>query len=168
VAAALARALTSEAEVTFPSSVAGSDGIGVVPATVAERIAGTTGAGRVTLVSTRDPNVVQKAFDDPAYPWWLQGQVFLLSAPDARPPEIERRKFLRLIEDDWTTAAQALPRLGVIGVLRPGVDGDIAGLFAPTERLIEARLAALAREARAASFAWSVVTEDAFAVLVGA
>jgi hypothetical protein len=125
-------------------------------------------AGRMTLVSTRNPEIVMKAFNDPAYPWWLHGQVLLLSAKDGAPPDMERGQLLALSDEDWTTAAHRLAPLGISGVLRPGVDGDVAGLFCLTEGFYEVGLAALEREARAASFGWSIVTEDDFALLAGA
>ena len=102
-----------------------------------------------------------KAFDDPAYPWWLQGQMLLLSAPEAAPPHIDRKQLVTLFDDGWASAAQRLSALHVTGVLRPGVDGDVAGLFTLTEHSYEASLAALEREAKTASFLWSVVDEDA-------
>jgi hypothetical protein len=51
----------------------------------------------------------------------------------------------------------------VIGVVRPGVDGDLAGLLTLTAEAREASLAALEREARRESFDWSVLREEVFA-----
>jgi hypothetical protein len=137
VAAVLAHALTSIGRVTFPSS---SD-----------------------LTSTTDAKTSMQAFDDPAHPWWLQGQVLLVSAPAAAPPRIDRARLLAVLENDWAAAADALGPLGVIGIVRPGVDGDVAGVFTLTADAEETTRAALERETRRASFDWFVLTEEAFA-----
>lgn len=104
-----------------------------------------------------------QAFDDAGYPWWLQGQVLLLSPPDAAPPVIERHQLLDLFEEDWSREVATLAAAGVAGIVRPGVDGDLAGLLSFTTGFEDALLAALEHEARGASFEWSVVAEEAFA-----
>lgn len=52
---------------------------------------------------------------------------------------------------------------GVEGVLRPGVDGDAAGLFTWTETIERAILDALEREARADALECVDVPEAGFA-----
>ena len=156
VAAAVARALTSIGRITFLSSaVHASAGGGWSPLK--------RGPGPADLTSTTDPQTVMQAFDDAAHPWWMQGQVLFLSAADVAPPGLERAQLLALLENEWTAAAGALSARGVIGILRPGVDGDLAGLLTLTADAERASLAALERESRLASFEWSVLTEDAFA-----
>src|SRR4029077_5162138 len=156
VAAVLARAFTSIGRITFLSSaVHASTGSGVSPLTRAP--------GPADLMSTTDPQTLVQAFDDAAHPWWMQGQVLLISAPaSGAPPEIERKLFLALLENGWTAAADTLSPLGVIGVVRPGVDGEIAGLLTLTADAERMSLAALEGETRRASFDWSVLTEEAF------
>jgi len=46
--------------------------------------------------------------------------------------------------------------------VRPGVDGDVAGLLSLTEASEQVTLAALERETRRAEFDWALVTEEAF------
>jgi hypothetical protein len=105
-----------------------------------------------------------QAFDDAAHPWSMQGQVLLISAPaDAPPPEIDRKQLRALLENEWGDAADALSAPGVIGVVRPGVDGDLAGLLTLTADAERMSLAALEGETHRASFDWGVLTEDAFA-----
>src|SRR4051794_8833071 len=70
VALVISLALTSVAQVTF---------LGLTP-------------DRPT--TTRAPETVLPLFDDPDYPWWLQAQVVLLSAPTAAPPNLDRRDLL--------------------------------------------------------------------------
>jgi hypothetical protein len=46
--------------------------------------------------------------------------------------------------------------------LRPGVDGDVAGLLSLTDAIEQAVLAALESETRHAGFDWELLPEDAF------
>ncbi len=157
VATVLARALTSFGRVTFPTAVVqASAGHSWSPFTRAP--------GPVELLWTRNPQAVLQAFDDASHPWWMQGQVLLVSEPAAAvAPEIDRKQLAALLEDKWTMAADALSAAGVISVLRPGVDGDVAGLWTATEETEHTSLAALEGEARRASFDWAVLSEEAFA-----
>ncbi len=157
VAAAVARALTSIGRITFLSSaVHAPAGGGWSPSKK-------RGPAPAELTSATDPEAVMHAFDDAAHPWWMQGQVLFLSEPGAAAVEIDREQLLALLENDWAAAAGALPARGVVAVLRPGVDGDLAGLLTLTAGAERASLAALERESRLASFDWSVLAEDAFA-----
>jgi hypothetical protein len=173
--AVLARALASVTRVTFPSSVlhptaadgwsrSGGDDVRRLNAPAAARVASLLKRtpGHVLLVSTRNPDTVMHAFEDPAYPWWMQGQVLLLSSPNAPPPGIERNQLLALFEDDWARHAHALALSGIVAVVRPGVDGDVAGLLSVSPEFNDIVLQALEHEARLASFEWSVLTEEAF------
>lgn len=175
VANVLACALTSVARVTFPSSSADA------PATAAwssldgslfrvltgqtlldRTVAGFRGMStRATLVSTRSPAVALLAFDDAGFPWWLQGQALLLSAPDAAPPDVNEPTLRALFEDEWVEEAARLAALDVLGVVRPGVDGDLAGVLASSEAFDHGLLEALERETRRAGLTWSIVEEAA-------
>ena len=66
------------------------------------------------------------------------------------------------------TGDDAVSSRGLIAVVRPGVDGDVAGLLTLAIDAREASLAALERECRHAAFGWAVVTEDQFAARYGA
>ena len=155
VAHMLARAFTSLGRVSFLSSaVHASSGGGWLSSKRAP--------GPADLMSTTDPQIVVHAFNDAAHPWWMQGQVLLISAPADPPPGIDRKQLLAVLENEWNGTAAPLSALGVIGVVRPGVDGDLAGLLTLTADARKACLAALERETRQASFDWSVLSEDAF------
>jgi hypothetical protein len=177
VAAVLARSLAAVARVTFPSSAIDvavgaawsphSDDLvreltargvgGQVKAVLAGR------PNKVVLVSTRAPATVMTAFDDGQYPWWLQGQVLMLSALDADPPDVDQETLFSLFDDDWTRHAAAMGARGLAGVMRPGVDGDVAGLLALADPLGGDFLGKMEHEARLAGRGWEIVDEQTFA-----
>jgi hypothetical protein len=163
VAKVLARALTAVARVTFPSSSAGRPATAGWTARGGEWLCALGGGvrGRLAaaaqqrpaepvLLSTREPETVLQLFDDPVYPWWLQGQVALLSAPAHALPPPDRISLTALLSDDWAGQAAAL---GVEGAVRPGVDGDVAGIWSRDALFADRILAILATETRAAGFA---------------
>lgn len=173
----LARALSAVARVSFLCSNPGAPVDGDVILDADERMAvvdpgGLAGRIRATvgrlpnpmlLLSSRRPETLLRLFDDAQYPWWLQGQVVLLSAPDAPAPVCDRKTLLALLGDGWVEAAAALASAGIVGILRPGVDGDLAGLLTFTAAIEESVLAALEREARLAGRTWAALAEDDFA-----
>ena len=118
---------------------------------------------QVILLSTRRKETATRLFEDPGFPWHLQGQIALLSPLEAAPPEIDRRFLLSLMGDDWTARGVDLRSIGVTALLRPGVDGDVAGVLALIPGFKEALLNALALQTGPAGFDWSNVSEAAFA-----
>ena len=178
MAQVLARALTSVARVTFPcshppvvvtpaSSTIGDDLIRVVTRTgiggrIVGRLRGTP--ADITLVSTRRPETAVRLFDDEGFPWWMQGQVVLLSEPDVAPLEIDQELLLALSGDAWTTHAASLAAAGIAGIVRPGVDGDVAGLLTLTDAFEQECARRARRETRRAAFEWAMLTEEAFAL----
>ena len=177
VARALAGALTSTSRVTFPSSHAfpsaasswaECDGDHVrlltrkgVAGRIAARLRGTP--RNITFVSTRRSGCAMQLFGDEGFPWWMQGQIVLLSQPAAPPPEIDEPQLLALFDDDWIERADALAAGGVEAVVRPGVDGDVAALLARSAAFEQAILAALEREASRLDAEWEIVSEELFA-----
>jgi hypothetical protein len=176
VARVLARALTSIARVTFPSSAADGatrlwspSGDDLVRALTGQGFGDRVVAklrGRppdVALMSTRRPETAMRLFDDASFPWWMQGQVVLLSDPDAPPPDLDEDALLALFGEDWTKHAALLAANGVRGIMRPGVDGDVAGLLSSRDEFEQVVLDALERETRLAGFDWALLPESAFA-----
>ena len=177
VAAVLARALTSVARVTFPSSAIdvpvgeawSAHGDDRVRELTSQGVGGRAKAivggrtNKVVLVSTRAPATVVTAFDDAQYPWWLQGQVLLLSEVDAEPPDVDMERLSALYDEEWTRQAAALSVAGLVGVMRPGVDGDVAGLLALVDAFGPAFLGKLEHEARVAGMGLELVDERTFA-----
>jgi hypothetical protein len=175
VAGILAHSWTSLARVTFPSSPIGitateawspSD-VGLIRALAAQgtlerTLAYVRGAPvGATLISTRQADIATRVFEDAGFPWWLQGQAVLLSDPDADPPDIDEPNLLALFEDDWADRAATLAGIGVLGVVRPGVDGDVAGLLALSGAFDTRLLQSLEREARRAGMTCAIVPETA-------
>lgn len=170
VGQALARALAATVRVSFlrvgsrsaatPGWVVGDDG----DFTQEARSAGAWGQvinrlrgrhGPVTLVCSQRADAIAVMLDDPAFPWWLQSQVLLLSAPDAPPPGVTTEQALALLDVDWATRAAALQTCGVLAVARPAVDGDALGLLVLDGAVAERFVASLAEQARAAGIIWS-------------
>jgi hypothetical protein len=181
VALVLARGLTSVARVTFPSSLVSpiatsmmtvwspldGDLVRVLTAKgfggrIVAKLRGTP--PHIALTSTRRPETARRLFDDGAIPWWLQGQVVLLSEPDAPPPDIDEESLLGLFGEEWARRAVSLAPAGVAGVVRPGVDGDVAGLLTLAEPFEQVVLAALERETQLAGFDWEQLLESEFAL----
>ena len=86
----------------------------------------------------------------------------LLSEPDAPPPEIDEESLLALFGEEWTKRATSLAPAGIEGIVRPGVDGDVAGLLTLTGAFEQVVLAALERETRRAEFDWGLLAEETF------
>lgn len=135
VAQVLAQALCSVARVTFatsaiepgpPSRWREADGDYVLtlsPGTMLGRARRWVGTSRpVTLRSSRNPASVAALFDDPGFPWWLQGQAALLTPLAADLPDLATAD-----DDTWFSDPAVIP-VQAIGSLRPAVDGDAAAL----------------------------------------
>jgi hypothetical protein len=177
VARVLARAFTSTARVTFPCSFVNTGAAASVWSPLdGDHVRALTGKGigkrivakvkhappDITLMSTRRAQTAMRLFDDAGFAWWLQGQVVVLSAPAAPPPDVNQAELLSLFDEDWARRAASLAGLDVHGVVRPGVDGDVAGLLSLTQPFSERVLGALEHEARTEGFEWDVVSEEAF------
>lgn len=112
------------------------------------------------LLATHRSETAIKLFNDPVYPWWLQGQLALLCAAEAPLPVAGSIEWATLLEDDWISRAATL---GVQGAVRPGVDGDIAGVWFRSSILVTHFLDELEARTYAAGFTWQVLPEEAFA-----
>lgn len=174
VAACLACALTRVCRLSFPTSrVVGAPlgeawtpvpgGLGHALETPGLRAWSGHRGSPGWLLSTTDSRAAAGLFDDPGFPWWLRGQAAVASARDGPPPAVEPAAVLALL-DDVAPDTKALTAAGVSALLRPGVDGDVAGLLALSEAADRALLQALAQAAREAGLGWELQPgEDAFA-----
>ena len=173
VVAVLARAMTSVARVTLPSSQIDAPATGdwsahngglirtlTSPGIVGRTVRRMRGAHPAVLISTSEPDVIARAFDDAGFPWWMQGQVLLLFEPDAPPPELDEPSLLTLLEENWAERAAMLEMPGLQGAVRPGVDGAVAGALALTDSFERRFLETLEGETRRAGLAWEIVSEE--------
>jgi hypothetical protein len=177
VARVLSLALTSVARLTFLCSFVAPAAPSVWSPLQDDLIRGLAGKGVVTrivaklrgtppntaLMSTRRAESAMRLFDDAGFPWWMQGQVVLLSGLEGAPPDIDERSLFALFGEEWTKHAASVAPLGIKGIMRPGVDGDVAGLLALTDTFEQDVLAALVRETRRAEFDWALLPEQDFA-----
>ncbi|MEX1366666.1 MAG: hypothetical protein AB1Z98_26305 [Nannocystaceae bacterium] len=120
-------------------------------------------SGQPAVEHTRVADAVAGALDDPSVPWWMQAQVLVLSDPRAAAPILETRTVLGLRGDDWIEQGQRLQELGVVGLVRPGVDGDVAGLWIPAPSWRDAVARALEDAAGGAGLGWHVLSEEQLA-----
>ncbi len=176
VGAILAQAFTSIARVTFPVSddqqsapqawpVHGDDAVVFLRSNGLYQRAQAAIKGEpviVKLMSTCEPMTAVRMFDDPGYPWHLQGQVAVLSRRDSPVPDIDRNAVLSLMSEQWIEHCAQLRGHGIEGVIRPGVDGDILGVYSPSDEFTRTVLGALEHAVRQASFDWSCLPEEDF------
>ena len=101
--------------------------------------------------------------DDASYPWSLQGSILLLSQDNGQLPNITLDELLHLLEPSTVVRRECLVALGIVGLVRPGVDGVVAGLLSTTLAQQQHLLAIMASEAAMLGFDWVVLSEEEFA-----
>ncbi len=65
--------------------------------------------------------------------------------------------------NDRPVGPDVLASLGVAAIVRPGVDGDVAGIMSASDSFERQLLSSLEREASQSGFSWRVLPEDRFA-----
>lgn len=150
VAAVLARALTDLGWVSFfegspPRGALGDRVHPIEPAGILGRIgAAVAGFPRaVWWVSTRRPELAASAFDADYFFWHTQGQAVVVSPGDREPPLFDWARMRALTGGEEAALAAALSAWGALAIVRPGVDGALAGLVAASEIVREHALASL-------------------------
>ncbi len=113
----------------------------------------------LVLLSTTEASTVRHLFDDGSYPRHAQAQVVLLSPADAPPPVYEAIASHPAALFSWLGGAEGLSRAGVQAMLRPGVDGDVAGLFCASREVREIFEMALSGPAQARGMPLQYVSE---------
>ena len=109
------------------------------------------------IVSTREPAVLTALFDDPAYPWTQHGQAAFLS--DETGPPMSDRLLTEVVGQRKVEAAE---RAGFMGVILPGVDGAVAGVWMFEPDSLEHFTKALEECCTTAGAEFHVVNEDQF------
>jgi hypothetical protein len=159
----VARALTAQHRMTFLSSLRFERRPEFLSEHVLSGVKALFGQGprRFAMVSTRDPAVARRAFDDPGFPWWLQGQSVLIQAADAGELTLTADAALKMLSPEVDPSAWR--HRGIVAELRPGVDGDIAALYSADIAVQTGLLASLQREAIHAGAHFEELAEEAFA-----
>lgn len=170
----LARAFTAVARVTFATSTLPADAPRewtacadgdwqrmLTPLGSARRlVARLRGAPDLMgLRSTIQATSAQQLFDDGGFPWWLQAQTAVLSPGDAPPPDIDTGVWPALFDERWIETASAQHDARIDAVVRPGVDGAVAGILTWQDATQSRLLAALSHEATGAGLAWNECDE---------
>jgi hypothetical protein len=152
----LAGALCALFTVTFPSGLRRPIGAGLLPRKWR--------AGRhFEWVTTRDAAAAEALFHDGLFSWSQQGQVVVLSADGTGGVSLSERHLEVLSQPELF---QELSNLGAQGVMLPGVDGQVAGLYLFSSESNQALLRALADQAQAAGAEHVNVAEAGFAELL--
>lgn len=118
---------------------------------------------RTVFVNARGAEVARRAFDSEYFDWSRRAQVIFLSPREAPPPSLSD-VHLRLSQD--AQSMHELSGAGVTGLLLPGVDGDVAGLYTFNDDLWNESIAALRMACQGAGVEWRSVTETEFAELL--
>ena len=123
----------------------------------------------LTLLSTITEQAVRRLFNDAEYPWWNQSQFVLLSSAGASPPDFDKTAFnpAALFEGEWSEGFGNLQPLGVRAILRPGVDGDVAGLLYASSEARDRFEAILSRSAEEFGMSLRYVNETEFIEALG-
>jgi hypothetical protein len=121
--------------------------------------------GDLVLLSTTREHAVRRLFDDAGYPWWNQAQFALISSAGEPSPDFDKIAFdpAALFEREWSDGFGSLRRLGVQAILRPGVDGDVAGLLCASSELRNRFEAILSRCAENFGMSLQYLSEAEFA-----
>jgi hypothetical protein len=176
----LARSLAAFGRVTFPSSTTSATdapGWQMQDDDFVARYRTRSGPGRIAarilarapvdlvLLSTTSEQAIRHLFNDPGYPWWSQGQFVLISSARASPPDFDSIAFCpaTLFERQCAESLGRLRPLGVQAMLRPGVDGDVAGLLCASSEVRDHFEATLSRRADEFGISLQYGSESEFA-----
>ncbi len=149
VAELLCEALVSQGNVTFAVGIAEPWGSALVARRWQED-------RHYRTVTTRDAKAAVELFDAALFSWSLQAQAAYVTRADAPPPRLTVDHFSVQDEARMTDLAD----LGVRAVLFPGVDGDVAGLYATSESVEAAVLQTLSAGVRRLGADWAVTSEE--------
>jgi hypothetical protein len=123
--------------------------------------------GDAAFIVTRDAGAATRMFDADGFDWVRQQQVVILLEEQAEAPSFSIDDLQLLTGDDWCGAARRFMAQGVVGVLRPGVDGDVAALCPLHPELARSFREAMARHASRLGIDLCECTEDQMAHVLG-
>lgn len=122
----------------------------------------TKSPGSVWWVVTSEPEVARELFEDAGLPWWMQGQLIVVSK-EPKTERLDRKKLLHLLNPSVSLTPADLDALRALAIVRPGVDGDVAAVVARDSTTEQRLLDSLQLQATSSSFDWHLLTEAAFA-----
>jgi hypothetical protein len=165
VAEILAKSLTSTALVTFPSkepAIGIGDNVQRIDAGLLESLeaAFLRIPGAFNLISTTKPESAKCLFNAGGFPWYLQGQIILLSPHGSQPPVFDRKTLFSVMEANLHSDFKMLSSIGVQAMIYPGVDGDVVGIASSSQAFESEVLRTIESEAIRSGFSWQVVAED--------
>jgi hypothetical protein len=173
IAVTLARVLTSLAQVVFPISEATDTGGRmtqrvVIASNAFERLHARIKREpvRIHLVSTAEPNVACRLFYAEGFSWQMQGQVGLLLPSGSPAPQLDRKGLRLLIASERGDTPMRLGLNDALGLIRPGVDGAVAGIWSFNRAFARALMTKLESEAIRMGFEFRIVTEASFTDLL--
>jgi len=111
----------------------------------------------LAVVTTRQPEKLHMAFDDAKASWSLKGQVLLGAAPGDSPPILDATSIADLFGNRWFDEIE-----GLRWIVRPGVDGDVLGVWTKSPQVSVALFAILFRQCSDAGIAWLELGEAQF------
>jgi hypothetical protein len=168
-----ARVLTSLAQVVFPMSEApDTDGMMtqrvVIASNVFERLHARIKREpvRIHLVSTAEPDVACRLFYAGGFSWQMQSQVALFLPLGAPAPQLDRKGLRLLIASESGDTHLRLGLHDALGLIRPGVDGAVAGIWSFNRTFGLALLAKLESVAFQMGFEFRLVSETTFTELL--
>lgn len=169
IADAFGRALVRVGRLTFPRSSEPPNSPRTLsrpmrPVGIAERLSTALGStpSKFWAVTTTDPKVASELFDDPGFPWWLQGQAALVSKSDS-VPSLDRATLLAATDPAFKVTRASLSALGAVALIHAGVDGDVAGVASMNREVDAEILRSLEAAASETGFGCLLLDEDSFA-----
>lgn len=117
---------------------------------------------KMWLVTATSPSVACQLFDDPGFPWWMQGQIALISASSSSV-DLDRPTLLKLMDPMRPMRRDELHALSLKAVVQPGVDGDVAVIISIDSETDAAVVAAIEATAQKFGFQWHTGPEAEFA-----
>lgn len=117
---------------------------------------------RAVVVSSNDPKVVNSLFDASYFNWALQGQIVFLSGLSEPVPNLKDALSKASQKKYEDAPLDAIHDYSLVGIMRPGVDGDVAGFLFRSVAHKESFLKVLREEAESNGMQFKICNEAEF------
>lgn len=117
---------------------------------------------RAVVVTSNDPKVVNSLFDASYFNWSLQGQIVFLSSLSEPVPDLKDVLSCASQKKYEDVPLKAIDEFSLSGIMRPGVDGDVAGFLFRTVSDKESFLRVLREEAESNGMQFKICNEAEF------